>query len=185
MTRKLSKDESQELIQKLKKRFENNMERHKKLKWEDVQKKLDSAPGKLWALQEMEDTGGEPDVVAYDSKSGEYLFYDCVKESPKGRRSLCYDPEALAARKQHKPKHSAVGMAADMGVELLTEEEYFELQKFGPFDTKTSSWVATPEDVREKGGGLFGDWRFGRTFIYHNGADSYYGARGFRAKLRV
>lgn len=185
MTKKLSKEESQELIQKLKKRFENNMERHKKMKWEDVQKNLESAPGKLWSLQEMEDSGGEPDVVGYDRKTGEYIFYDCVKESPKGRRSLCYDPEALAARKQHKPKHSAVGMAADMGVELLTEEEYFELQKFGPFDTKTSSWVATPEDVREKGGGLFGDWRFGRTFIYHNGADSYYGARGFRAKLRV
>lgn len=185
MTKKLSKEESHELIQKLKKRFEHNMERHKKLKWEDVQKKLESASGKLWSLQEMEDTGGEPDVVRYDSKTDEYIFYDCSPESPKGRRSLCYDPAALAARKQHKPKHSAVGMASDMGVELLTEEEYFELQKFGPFDTKTSSWVATPDDVREKGGGLFGDWRFGRTFIYHNGADSYYGARGFRALLRV
>lgn len=169
----------------LKKRFEKNTNRHKEIKWDDVQSKLERTEDRLWSLNEMEETGGEPDVIGYDKDTGEYIFCDCSAESPKGRRSVCYDNEALEARKEHKPKNSAVGMAREMGIELLNEEQYFNLQKIGRFDTKTSSWVTTPADIRELGGAIFGDWRFGRVFIYHNGAESYYGARGFRGLLRI
>lgn len=182
---KLPQDQSEELFKILQTRFEKNMNRHKGLEWSKIQSKLEKSPEKLWSLHEMEETGGEPDVVSYDKKTDEFIFYDCSTESPKGRRSVCYDPEALESRKQHKPRHSAVGMAAEMGVELLTEEQYRELQQLGKFDTKTSSWVATPADIRELGGAIFGDWRYGTVFIYHNGAESYYGARGFRGSLRV
>lgn len=175
----------EDLLDALKARFEKNMNRHQGVEWKKVQAKLEASAEKLWSLQEMERTGGEPDVVDYDKKTGEYIFVDCAPESPKGRRSLCYDREALDARKAHKPKNSAKDMAAEMGVELLTEEQYQMLQQFGKFDTKTSSWIETPADVRKLGGAIFGDWRFGRVFIYHNGADSYYGARGFRGLLRV
>lgn len=173
------------LLHTLKVRFEKHMGRHEGLKWADVQAKLEANPAKLWSLSEMEETGGEPDVVAYDKKTGEYIFYDCAPESPKGRRSVCYDHDALESRKEHKPKNSALGMAAGMGIKILTEEQYHALQKLGKFDTKTSSWVATPTEIRELGGAIFGDWRFGRVFIYHNGAESYYGARGFRGSLQV
>lgn len=183
--KKLSAEESKELIHTLKIRFEKNKNRHKGIDWEGVQSKLEGSPEKLWSLHRMEETGGKPDVVGYDEKADEYIFYDCVKESPKGRRSLCYDREALESRKKHKPDSSAMDVAADMGVELLTEEEYRELQKHGEFDTKTSSWLKTPSGVRELGGAIFGDYRFGRVFVYHNGAESYYAARGFRGKLRV
>ncbi|MFC4873188.1 DUF4256 domain-containing protein [Negadavirga shengliensis] len=181
----LPSDRQEELLNILKKRFEKNMNRHKGLNWSDIQKKLEANPDKLWSLDEMEITGGEPDVVGHDKKTGEYIFYDCSPESPKGRRSVCYDNEALESRKEHKPKNSALGMAAAMGIELLTEEEYRNLQKLGDFDTKTSSWVITPADVRELGGALFCDRRYGQVFLYHNGAESYYGARGFRGSLRV
>src|SRR2546430_14519358 len=161
------------------------MNRHKGLEWAKVEKKLEAHPEKLWSLHEMERTGGEPDVVGYDKKTGEYIFYDCSAESPKGRRSICYDRAALEARKEHKPKNSATGMAAEMGIELLTEEQYRDLQKLGKFDTKTSSWVKTPADIRKLGGALYCDRRYGRVFVGHNGAQSYYSARAFRGSLRV
>ncbi len=161
------------------------MARHEGLEWAKVQAKLEANDEKLWSLGEMERTGGEPDVVGFDEKTGEYIFFDCSEESPKGRRSLCYDREALDSRKEHKPKNSAVGMAAEMGVELLTEEEYWELQQLGSFDTKTSSWLKTPSEVRNLGGAIFADYRFGRVFTYHNGAESYYAGRAFRGSLRV
>jgi len=161
------------------------MNRHEGLEWAKVQAKLETNPEKLHILDEMEISGGEPDVVGYDTKTGEYIFFDCSPESPKGRRSLCYDLEAWESRKQHKPQNSAIGMAAEMGIELLTEEQYRELQKLGEFDAKTSSWIVTPPDIRQKGGALFCDYRFGHVFVYHNGAESYYAARGFRGCLRV
>jgi hypothetical protein len=182
---KLPPKQREELFGALKARFEKNMNRHKGLDWAKVQAKLDASPEKLWSLNEMERTGGEPDVVGHDEKSGEYVFYDCSAESPQGRTSLCYDREALDSRKEHKPKNSVVDMAAAMGVELLTEEQYFELQKLGEFDTKTSSWVKTPADIRKLGGALYCDRRYGRVFVGHNGAQSYYGGRGFRGSLRV
>jgi hypothetical protein len=181
----LSKKQSDELLRALKARFEKNMNRHKGLAWADVQAKLEAKPEKLWSLGEMERTGGEPDVVAHDKKTGEYVFYDCSAESPKGRRSICYDREALNARKENKPTNNAIGLAAAMGVEVLTEEQYRELQKLGEFDSKTSSWVKTPAAIRNLGGALFCDRRFDTVFLYHNGAESYYAARGFRGWLRV
>jgi len=181
----LSAKQREELLKTLKARFEKNMNRHKGLEWASVQAKLEASPDKLWSLGEMERTGGEPDVVGRDKKTGEVIFYDCAEESPKGRRSICYDREALDARKEHKPKDNAVGMAAAMGIDLLTEEEYRELQKLGEFDTKTSSWVKTPSAVRELGGALFCDRRFNTVFTYHNGAESYYAGRAFRGSLRV
>ncbi len=174
-----------QLFKVLKTRFEKNMQRHKGLEWTEVQTRLEKQPAKLWSLNEMEETGGEPDVVGYDKKTGEYIFYDCSAETPKDRRSICYDPEALESRKEHKPKNSAIGMAEEMGITILTESEYRELQTLGKFDTKTSSWIKTPEDIRKLGGAIFGDWRYGHVFIYHNGAESYYAARGFRGSLRV
>ena len=183
--KKLSSEEREELLSVLKARFEKNMKRHKGLEWAKVQTKLESNPAKIWSLNEMERTEGEPDVVGYDKKTDEFIFYDCSEQSPKGRRSVCYDEEALESRKEHKPKNSAIGMAADMGIELLTEEQYRELQKLGEFDTKTSSWVQTPDDIRELGGALFCDRRYDTVFLYHNGAESYYGARAFRGSLRV
>jgi hypothetical protein len=181
----LSKKQREELLKALKARFEKNMNRHKGLAWADVQVKLEASPEKLWPLNEMEGTGGEPDVVGRDKNTGEYIFYDCAAESPKDRRSLCYDREALDARKANKPKGNAVEMAAAMGIELLTEEQYRELQKLGDFDTKTSSWVKTPSAVRKLGGALFCDRRFDTVFVYHNGAESYYAGRAFRGSLRV
>ncbi|RQP19227.1 DUF4256 domain-containing protein [Parapedobacter defluvii] len=183
--KELLPEQREELLNVLKTRFEKNRNRHKDIQWADVEAKLASHPEKLWALDEMETTGGEPDVVGRDEKTGEYIFFDCSAESPKGRRSLCYDREAWEARKQHKPQNTALDMAAEMGIEILTEEQYRALQQLGKFDTKTSSWVKTPADIRALGGAIFGDFRFGRVFIYHNGADSYYGARGFRGSLRV
>ncbi len=182
---KLSADEREEIIHTLKTRFEKHPDRHKGIAWDKVQAKLEASPDKLWSLSEMEKTGGEPDVVGHDKKADEYIFFDCAPESPKGRRSTCYDPAALESRKEHKPKHSAVGMAEEMGVELLTEDEFHQLQELGEFDLKTSSWVKTPEALRKLGGSIFGDRRFGRVFIYHNGAESYYASRGFRTSLRV
>lgn len=173
------------LLGVLKVRFENNSGRHKPLEWSKVQAKLETCPEKLWSLNEMERTGGEPDVVDFDEKTGEYIFFDCSAESPKGRRSLCYDREALDSRKEHKPENNAVDMADAMGIDLLTEEQYRKLQLLGVFDTKTSSWVKTPAAIRKLGGALFCDRRYGQIFLYHNGADSYYGARGFRGSLRV
>ncbi|WP_316814538.1 DUF4256 domain-containing protein [Pedobacter nyackensis] len=181
----LSSVQREELIGVLKARFEKNMNRHKNIEWPKIQAKLEASPEKLWTLDEMEITGGEPDVIGYDEKTGEYIFYDCSAESPRGRRSVCYDHEALEARKEHKPANSAKGMAADMGIELLTEEQYRKLQQFGKFDTKTSSWLETPADIRKLGGAVFGDYRYGTVFLYHNGAESYYAARGFRGSLRV
>jgi Protein of unknown function (DUF4256) len=175
----------EELFRTLKARFENNMNRHKSLEWAKVQAKLEADTEKLWSLNEMERTGGEPDVVGHDKKTGEYIFYDCSAESPEGRRSVCYDREGLESRKEHRPEDNAIDMAAAMGIELLTEEQYRELQKFGNFDTKTSSWVKTPSDIRKLGGALFCDRRYGNIFVYHNGAQSYYGARAFRGSLRV
>ena len=183
--KKLPPAQYEELLRTLKARFEKNMNRHKGLEWKQVQAKLEANPKKLWSLGEMEKTGGEPDVVAHDKKTGEYIFFDCSPESPKGRRSVCYDHEALKARKEHKPKDSAMNMAAAMGVEILTEDEYRELQKLAVFDTKTSSWVKTPSDIRKLGGALFCDQRYGQVFLYHNGAESYYGARAFRGSLRI
>jgi Protein of unknown function (DUF4256) len=183
--KKLTAEEREELLLALEVRFEKNMKRHKGLEWSKVAAKLSSDSDKLWSLNEMEKTDGEPDVVGLDKKTGEYIFYDCSPETPKGRRSVCYDPEALKSRKENKPKHSAVGMAADMGVQLLTEQQYRELQELGEFDTKTSSWVETPTDIRELGGAIFCDRRYGKVFTYHNGAESYYAARAFRAALRV
>ena len=181
----LSSAQREELFSVLKVRFEKNMGRHKGLEWAKVQARLEANTEKLWSLNEMEVTGGEPDVVAYDKKTGEYTFYDCAAESPKGRRSLCYDPEALESRKEHKPDDSALEMAAAMGIELLTEEQYRELQKLGNFDTKTSSWVQTPANIRKLGGALFCDRRYDTIFLYHNGAESYYAARGFRGSLSI
>ncbi len=175
----------EELLSALKARFEKNMNRHKGLEWAKVQARLEANPEKLRSLHEMERTGGEPDVVGHDKETGEYIFYDCSAESPKGRRSVCYDREALESRKEHKPESNAIDMAAAMGIELLTEEQYRELQKLGNFDTKTSSWVKTPSDIRKLGGALFCDRRYGHVFLYHNGAESYYAARGFRGSLRV
>src|ERR1051326_7374412 len=181
----LSPKQGEELFRALKDRFEKNMNRHKDLDWAKVQAKLEANPEKLWSLQEMEKTGGEPDVVAHDKKTGEYIFFDCSAESPKGRRSICYDREALESRKEHKPKNNAVGMATAVGIELLTEEQYRALQKLGNFDTKTSSWVSTPSAIRKLGGALFCDRRYDTVFVYHNGAESYYAARGFRGSLKV
>jgi len=183
--RDLTQAERDELIKTLKARFEKNMQRHEGLEWASVQAKLDANAEKLWFLSEMERTGGEPDVVGFDAETGEFIFFDCSPESPKGRRNVCYDREALESRKQHKPQTSATDMAAAMGIELLTEEEYKKLQKLGKFDSKTSSWLKTPPEVRRLGGAIFGDFRYGRVFIYHNGAESYYSARGFRGSLRV
>jgi Protein of unknown function (DUF4256) len=182
---KLSPEQREALLSALKARFEKHAKRHQGLEWARVQAKLEGNTGKLWSLNEMEMTGGEPDVVGYDKKTGEFIFYDCAAESPKGRRSVCYDREALESRKEHKPKNSAIDMAAAMGIELLTEEEYRQLQKVGNFDEKTSSWVKTPSDIRKLGGALFCDFRYDHVFVYHNGAESYYGARGFRGSLRV
>jgi len=181
----LSKKHREEILGTLKARFEKNMNRHKHLEWAKVQAKLQASAEKLWSLDEMERTGGEPDVVGHDQKTGEYIFYDCSAESPKGRRSLCYDREALDARKENKPNGSAVEMAAAIGIELLTEEQYRELEELGEFDTKTSSWVKTPLDIRKLGGAIFCDRRYDTVFVYHNGAESYYAARGFRGSLRV
>jgi hypothetical protein len=181
----LAPGQLEELFNVLKARFEKNMNRHKGLEWADVQAKLEADSGKLWSLNEMEKTGGEPDVVGFEKKTGEYVFYDCSAESPKGRRSLCYDRRAWESRKENKPEGSAVDAAAEMGVELLTEEETRDLQKLGSFDTKSSSWVKTPDDFRDRGGALFCDRRFGRVFVYCNGAESYYAARGWRGALRV
>lgn len=181
----ISAKQREELLTVLKTRFEKNMNRHKGLEWTKVQSKLEASGEKLWSLQEMERTGGEPDVVGQDKKTGEYFFYDCSAESPKERRSICYDREALDSRKENKPANNAIGMATDMGVELLTEEQYRELQKLGSFDTKTSSWIQTPANIRKLGGALFCDRRFDTVFVYHNGAESYYAARGFRASVRV
>ena len=185
ITKKLSTDEREELLAALKARFEKHMGRHKGLEWAKVEAKLETNGDKLWSLAEMERTGGEPDVVGFDKKTGEYVFYDCSPESPDGRRSLCYDREALESRKEHKPKNNAMDLAAAMGIEILTEEQYRTLQELGKFDTKTSSWLKTPADIRELGGAIFADFRFGRVFVYHNGAESYYAARGFRGWLRV
>jgi len=183
--KELSPDQHKELFRALKTRFEKNMNRHKGLEWAQVQSRLEASAEKLWSLHEMERTGGEPDVVGHDKKTGEYIFYDCSAESPKGRRSLCYDREALESRKEHKPKDNAMDMAAAMGIELLTEEQYRELQKLGDFDAKTSSWVKTPSDIRKLGGALFCDRRYDTVFLYHNGAESYYGGRAFRGWLKV
>jgi hypothetical protein len=181
----LSSEQSEELLKALKARFEKNMNRHKGLEWAKVEAKLKANTEKLWSLNEMERTGGEPDVVGHDNNTGEYIYYDCSAESPKGRRSVCYDREALESRKEHKPETSAIDMAAAMGIEILTKEQYLELQKLGDFDSKTSSWVKTPSEIRQLGGAIFADFRYGNVFVYHNGAESYYGARGFRGSLRV
>src|SRR5215212_9523254 len=178
--KELSPKQREELLKTLKARFEKNLNRHKGLDWARVQAKLEANPQKLWSLNEMETTGGEPDVVSHDKKAGEYVFYDCSAETPKGRTSVCYDREGLESRKEHRPKNTAMDMAAAMGIELLTEEQYRELQKLGHFDTKTSSWLKTPSEIRKLGGAIFGDYRYGNVFVYHNGAQSYYGARAFR-----
>jgi hypothetical protein len=183
--KKLSPEQREELLRALKARFEKNMNRHKGLEWAKVQATLEANAEKLWSLNEMERTGGEPDVVGHDKKTGEYIFYDCSAESPKSRRSVCYDREALDSRKEYKPKDTAMDMAAAMGIEILTEEQYRELQKLGNFDTKTSSWLKTPSEIRKLGGAIFADRRYDHVFVYHNGADSYYGARAFRGSLRV
>jgi hypothetical protein len=181
----LTEEHIEKLLKTLKTRFQKHMNRHKGIEWEEVEARLLSNPEKLWSLNEMEVTEGEPDVIGRDKQTGEYIFADCSAESPKGRRSICYDHEALESRKEYKPKNSAVGMAAEMGIKVLNEEEYRDLQRLGKFDAKTSSWVETPAEIRKLGGAIFGDWRFGRVFIYHNGAESYYGARGFRGMLKV
>ncbi|RHW32049.1 DUF4256 domain-containing protein [Lysinibacillus yapensis] len=181
----LTTEQQEQLLQTLKARFEKNMQRHEGLGWSEVQGKLEANTEKLWSLYEMERTEGEPDVIGYDENNDEYIFNDCSVESPKGRRSICYDQEALEARKKHKPENSAMNMAAEMGIEMLTEEQYRELQKLGEFDKKTSSWVKTPDNIRSLGGALFCDRRYDTVFTYHNGADSYYAARGFRGLLRV
>jgi len=185
MKMEFSTKHRQELLNTLKARFEKNINRHKGLEWAKIQGKLEANTEKLWSLNEMERTGGEPDVVGHDKETGEYIFYDCSPESPKGRRSVCYDREALESRKEHKPENNAIDMADSIGIELLTEEQYRELQKLGNFDLKTSSWVKTPADVRKLGGALFCDRRYNTVFVYHNGAESYYAARGFRGLLRI
>ena len=183
--KELSSEQQLELLKILKVRFEKNMNRHKDLEWNKVQTKLESNPKKMWSLYEMESTGGEPDVVNHDKKTDEYIFYDCSAESPKGRRSFCYDRQALEARKEHKPQNSAIDVAAAMGIEILTEEQYRELQQLGNFDMKSSSWIITPAEIRKLGGAIFADFRYNTVFVYHNGADSYYAARGFRGSLKV
>ncbi len=183
--KELSPKQKEELLSILKNRFEKNMNRHKGLEWTKVKAKLDAKNEKLWSLNEMEKTGGEPDVIAQDKKTGEYIFYDCSPESPTGRRSVCYDLESLDSRKEHKPANNAIDMASAIGIELLTEEQYRELQKLGKFDTKTSSWIKTPANIRKLGGALFADFRYDHVFVYHNGAQSYYAVRGFRGSLRV
>ncbi len=183
--KKLTPPQSEALLRTLKDRFEKNINRHKGIKWAEIQAKLENNTSKLWSLNEMESTGGEPDIVGYDKKTGEYVFYDCSPESPKGRRSNCYDRAALEARKEHKPKNNALDAAADIGIDLLSEEEYRQLQKLGEFDLKTSSWIRTPEKIRKLGGALFCDRRYDTVFTYHNGADSYYAARGFRGSLKI
>ncbi len=183
--KELSSKQQEELLATLKARFEKNMARHQGIEWDKVQARLEANPEKLWSLSEMEGTGGEPDIVDRDKNTGEYVFYDCSPESPKGRTSLCYDREALDSRKEHKPKSSAMDVAAAIGAELLTEAQYHELQKRGAFDTKSSSWLKTPDDIRKLGGAIFGDRRFSRVFVYHNGAESYYSGRGFRGWLKV
>ena len=183
--KRLSSEQSQELLGTLERRFEKNMNRHKDLEWVKVKVRLESDPKKLWSLNEMESSGGEPDVVAYDEQTGEYIFYDCAAESPKGRRSFCYDRKALDARKENKPANNVIDVAAAMGIELLTEQQYRGLQQLGSFDVKTSSWIQTPDAIRKLGGALFCDRRYDTVFVYHNGADSYYAARGFRGLLRV
>ncbi|WP_186577020.1 DUF4256 domain-containing protein [Aquibacillus kalidii] len=183
--KKLSLEQAEQLLSTLKERFEQKMNRHKGLEWANIQAKLETNPEKMWSLNEMERTGGEPDVISYDENMDEYLFVDCSAESPKGRRSVCFDREALESRKKHKPENNAIDMAASMGIELLTEEQYRALQQLESFDRKTSSWVQTPTDIRKLGGALFCDFRFGHVFLYHNGADSYYAARGFRGSLKV
>lgn len=181
----LSPEQGKELLLTLKTRFEKNMQRHAGLEWPEIQSRLEANPAKMWSLNEMEHSGGEPDVVSRDETAGEYTFYDCSAETPDGRRNLCYDREALGARKEHKPENSAMDMAAAMGIEILTEEQYKELQKLGNFDLKTSSWLKTPPEIRKRGGAIFGDRRYDHVFVYHNGADSYYGGRGFRGCLKV
>ena len=184
-TNKLPEERVAELLDILKKRFEKNMNRHEGISWQDVKEKLENNASKLYSINEMEETEGEPDVIGYDAKDNKYIFCDCSAETPKGRRSLCYDDQALESRKEHKPKSSAITMAEEIGINMLTEEEYFQLQQLGNFDNKTSSWIKTPDSIRKLGGAIFGDKRFGRVFIYHNGAESYYGARGFRGILKV
>lgn len=183
--KKLPPAQQAQLLHDLQARFEKHRSRHPDLDWDQVQARLESQPDKLWSLHQMESTGGEPDVVAHDPQTGEYIFFDCAAESPSGRRSVCYDREGLESRKEHRPENNALDMAAAMGIELLTEEQYRELQQFGNFDTKTSSWIQTPAAIRKLGGALFGDYRYGHVFCYHNGAQSYYGVRGFRGSLRV
>jgi len=183
--KKLTPAQHVELLKTLEARFEENIDRHQGLEWDKVQARLEASPAKLWSLAEMERTGGEPDVVGQDPKTGEYLFFDCSAESPTGRRSLCYDRAGLESRKEHQPENSALDLAAEMGIELLTEEQYRDLQKLGKFDRKTSSWLKTPAEIRKLGGAIFGDYRYGQVFVYHNGAQSYYGARAFRGSLRV
>ncbi len=184
-TKNLSQAQQDALLSILKTRFENNRIRHENLEWINIESKLKANPEKLWSLNEMENTGGEPDVVAYDDTTGEYLFFDCAPESPNGRRSFCYDAEALASRKEHKPKNNVIDSAKSMGIELLSEEQYKMLQQFGKFDTKTSSWLRTPSEIRKLGGAIFGDFRYGNVFVYHNGAESYYASRAFRGSLSV
>ncbi|MCV9928709.1 DUF4256 domain-containing protein [Flavobacterium sp. LS1R49] len=185
MKKELSPKQSEELLNTLKTRFEKNKKRHEDFEWLKIQTKLEANTEKLWSLNEMEETGGEPDVIGHDKNTDEYIFYDCSAETPKGRRSICYDHEALEARKEHKPKNSAINMAAIMGISILTEEEYKALQQLGNFDAKSSSWIKTPVDIRKLGGAIFCDYRYGTVFVYHNGADSYYAVRGFRGSLRV
>jgi hypothetical protein len=185
MKKEISPKQQEELIAKLKTRFEKNKNRHEGLDWAKIETKIKANPLKMWSLNEMEETGGEPDVVGHDKKTDEYIFYDCSAESPKGRRSFCYDDEALDSRKEHKPKNSALNMAEYMGITILTEEETRELQKLGKFDTKSSSWIKTPADIRKLGGAIFSDFRYNTVFVYHNGAESYYAVRGFRGSLRV
>jgi len=182
---KLSAEEQSALLGTLKTRFEKNKNRHQRIEWASVESRLHSSPEKLWSLYQMEQTGGEPDVISYDENFGEFIFYDCSPESPKGRRSVCYDRAAQESRKKYPPANNAVDMAAEMGIELLSEQDYLELQRFGPFDSKTSSWLKTPSGIRKHGGAIFGDFRYGQVFVYHNGAQSYYAARGFRGKIRV
>jgi Protein of unknown function (DUF4256) len=183
--KKISSEQQNELLIVLKNRFDANVMRHADIEWSEVQAKLENNPNALWSLFEMERTGGEPDVIAYDTKTNEYIFCDCAAESPSGRRSVCFDRDGLDSRKEHKPHHNAVDMAAEMGIELVTEKDYRYLQQLGIFDAKTSSWIQTPEEIRTLGGALFADYRYGTVFVYHNGAQSYYGVRGFRGKLRV
>ncbi len=186
VNKKTTQEEAENLFQILKRRFDKNQfGLWTPDRWKSVQKNLESNPQKLWSLEQMEESGGEPDLLQFDKKKNEFIFFDCASESPKGRRSVCYDSDALESRKENKPKNSALGIAAEMGIELLSEDQYRELQKFGKFDAKTSSWIQTPTDIRERGGAIFGDWRYGQVFIYHNGAESYYAARGFRGLLRV